>query len=694
MTISQDSHNGQVWYSIKAEADSNSAELEIFGDIGEQWWAEESITAKSITKELKPLAGRELTVRINSYGGSVSDGLAIYNALRRHAQSAKVTTSVEGVAMSIATLIAMAGDTREMAANALYMVHAPWGFASGNARDLRATADVLDKYADAMASAYTRSALTDAEIKALLTDGEDHFYTASEAEAAGFITIIRDDMSVAASYLSNRFTSKPTKASLTSTYLQASAPQPPKESPMTTENPQGAEPVAATQPVNVASIEAAAKLKAMESIKARNVEIRNLFKPFASREGMAALETEILDDPTISVDAAGQKILAKLAEGAEPIQTNPRIEAGEDASDKFRSAASEAILIRAGIEKDAKVRAEIGQNPFRGSRLTDIARASLERAGIKTEGMSQLQLVGAAFTQGTSDFPILLENTMHKALQAAYGTTALTWNRFCATGSVSDFRAHNRYRVGSLSNLESVNELGEFRNKTIPDGEKSSVQVDTKGNIINLSRQAIINDDLGAFIGLSASLGRAAARTIEAAVYSLLAENSGLGPTMADGKTLFHADHSNISTAAALTMAAIDADRVAMAMQMDVGGNDYLDLRPDVLLVPIALGGTARTINAAVYDPDTANKLQKPNMVNGLFSDIVDSQRISGTRRYLFADPMLAPVIEVSFLDGNQTPYLEMKDGFDVDGAAWKVRLDFGVSAIDYRGAVTNAGTA
>ena len=116
----------------------------------------------------------------------------------------------------------------------------------------------------------------------------------------------------------------------------------------------------------------------------------------------------------------------------------------------------------------------------------------------------------------------------------------------------------------------------------------------TKGNIINLSRQAIINDDLGAFVGLAATLGRAAGRTVEADVYALLALNSGLGPVMSDGKTLFHADHGNITTAAALTMAAVDADRVAMAQQKDVSGNDYLDLRPAVLLVPIGLGGTAR----------------------------------------------------------------------------------------------------
>jgi hypothetical protein len=161
---------------------------------------------------------------------------------------------------------------------------------------------------------------------------------------------------------------------------------------------------------------------------------------------------------------------------------------------------------------------------------------------------------------------------------------------------------------------------------------------------------------------------------------------------MGDSKTLFHADHGNLTTGATLSMAAIDLDRVAMASQKDVSGNDYLDLRPSVLLVPIGLGGTARSINEALYDPDTANKLQKPNVVNGLFSDIVDTPRLSGTRRYLFADPTEAPVLEVSFLDGNQEPYLEQQDGFDVDGTRYKVRLDYGVGAVDYRGAVTNAG--
>ncbi len=429
--------------------------------------------------------------------------------------------------------------------------------------------------------------------------------------------------------------------------------------------------------------------------KADNDQVLAMFKPFLSRDGVQALQTEVLADPALTVEQIQARLLTEVGKNASPANpqnAGPRVETVEDEGDKRREAIVSALMVRAGTETDAKVRASMGANPFRGAKLLDVARASLEHAGVKVSGMSQLEIVAAAFTQSTSDFPVLLENTMHKSLQAAYARAALTWNRFCATGSVSDFRAHNRYRVGSFGSLDAKNELGEFVNKSIPDGEKSSITAGTKGNIINLSREAIINDDLGAFVGLAASLGRAAARTVEVDVYALLALNSGNGPTMADGKALFHADHGNLTTSAAISMAAIDLDRVAMASQKDVSGNDYLDLRPAVLLVPIGLGGTARTINDAQYDPDTANKLQKPNMVRGLFRDVVDTPRLTGNRRYLFADPSEAPVLEVAFLDGVQEPFLEQQDGFDVDGSRWKVRLDYGIAAIDYRGAVSNAG--
>jgi len=679
------------WYEIKSlatqvDSDSRSVEILVYGDIGSRW-DEYGVTAIDLVRELASLDVDSINLRINSYGGSVPDGLAIYNALRRH--KATVNVFVDGVAISCASYIAMAGDTVTMAKNAQMMIHAPWTWSDGNAKQLRDAADVLDNYAKAMASAYAdKSGKTYDEALAILTDGKDHWFLADEAVAEGFADQVGEEMEVAASLVRSfdlsRFKAQQQPAPAAQALLPVS------------------QPAAAAAPTLEASmpepvVSAAQPAAPFARTKVDNDQVLAMFKPFASRPEVAALQTEVLADPSLTIEAIQAKLLAKMGEGqapANPQGAHPQISTVADEADKKRDAAVSALLVRAGVQVDASVRASMGGNPFRGHTLLDMARASLSRAGVRTDGMNKMDLVAAAFTQGTSDFPVLLENAMHKALQAAYATQALTWSRFCATGSVSDFRAHNRYRLGSFGSLDAVNELGEFINKTIPDGEKGSIQASTKGNIINLSREAIINDDLGAFVGLSAMLGRAAARTVEADVYTLLALNAGLGPVMGDGKTLFHADHKNLTTTALISMAALDLDRVAMASQTDVSGNDYLDLRPAVLVVPIGLGGTARSINEAQYDPDTANKLQKPNVVNGLFRDIVDTPRITGTRRYLFADAAEAPVIEVAFLDGQQEPYLERQEGFDVDGSRFKVRLDYGVGAVDFRGAVTNAGAA
>ena len=364
-----------------------------------------------------------------------------------------------------------------------------------------------------------------------------------------------------------------------------------------------------------------------------------------------------------------------------------RIQLGESEPEKFRVAATQAILARAMVKGlDGKRIAIEGANPLRGFSLVEIARDCLERCGVRTQGMNRMDLVGRAFTQSSSDFPVLLEAAMHKALQSGYALAADTWRRWCAQGTVSDFRAHNRYRVGSLGNLDDLNELGEFKNKAIPDGEKSSIQAGTKGNIINLSRQAMINDDLDAFIGLATMLGRAGSRTVEAAAYALLASN----PTMSDTYALFSNEHGNLESAGAPTVTTVDAARVKLGSQKDVSKNDVLDLKPAVFLSGLGYGSTARTVNAAEYDPDANNKLQRPNAVRGLFRDIVDTARITDTKWYLFADPSEAPVIEVAFLEGEDTPFLDQQEGFTVDGTRYKARLDFGTAVIDYRGAVRN----
>ncbi|WP_298689586.1 Mu-like prophage major head subunit gpT family protein, partial [uncultured Sphingomonas sp.] len=274
-------------------------------------------------------------------------------------------------------------------------------------------------------------------------------------------------------------------------------------------------------------------------------------------------------------------------------------------------------------------------------------------------------------------------------LQAAYAVTPDTWSQIAGVGTVTDFRVANRYLRGTFGALDNVNEAGEFKNKPIPDGAKQTIQAGTKGNIINLSRQAIINDDMGVFSDLATDLGRAAKLTIEIDFYALLNSN----PVMFDGQPLFSAAHGNIAaTAGPPGVALFDAARVQMAQQKDVSGNEFLEIRPDTWLGPLGLGGLTRVIIGSPYDPDAVSKLQRPNMVQGLVKNIVDTPRLTGAAWYMFADKDLAPAIEVVFLNGVQEPFLDNELGWRVDGTEWKVRLDYGVGAVNWRSAIKNAG--
>jgi ATP-dependent protease ClpP protease subunit len=672
-------------FTINAKAGA-PAELLIYGPIGDAWDSE-SVTAAQFVRDLQNIDASEINLRINSIGGSVFDALAIHNALDRH--PATVTVHVDGIALSAASLIAMAGDTVNMAENALMMIHAPWTIAMGDANAMRDTADMLDKMSDALAKNYARkSGKTAADMSAMLKDGEDHWYTAEEAVAEGYADQVSAPIEAKAEFDLSRFRSVPAAAAAYAMAKEIHMPA--------VQNPAAPAVQAATpEPVNTPATPVVSNVVPFARTKEHNDEICAAFAPFLARDGVNALQTTILRDPAVTVEQARTQLLAKL--GAETEPANPvaqRVEMGASEGEKLRGATVEAILYRAGVADD-KVKAGIGANPFRGAKMLDLARASLERGGYKVRTFDQMDIVAAAFTQSTSDFTTVLENVMHKSLQAAYAGQPDTWSRFCARGSVTDFRAHPRYRMGTIANLDTVLENGEFKYKAITDAEKVSITATTKGNIVTVSRQMIVNDDLSAFVGLSGSLGRAAKRTIEAAVYTQITTASGLGPTYSvDSVALYNSAHANIAATGAISATVFDDIRTKMALQMDKDSNDYLDLRPAYLLVPTASGGLARTINDSQYDPDTvANKAQmKPNLVRGLFRDIIDTPRLTGTRVYAFADPSVCPTYEVAFLDGNDTPFLDVMQGFTVDGAMYKVRLDFGVGLMEYKGTVTAAG--
>lgn len=396
-----------------------------------------------------------------------------------------------------------------------------------------------------------------------------------------------------------------------------------------------------------------------------------------------------------SIDQARAAVIAEFAKNDKGVQSHVNV--GEDRSAELRKQAATASLIMrsepnllTGKKRFSDEAMNEAQKNYRHMTLVELAKDSLERGGDNVEGLSKMELVGRAFTSSSSDFPVLLEGANRTVLLAAYEAQADTWRRFCATGSVSDFREHKRLRMGTFNDLDKVNENGEFKNKKITDANYEKVSIGTKGNIINVSRQMIINDDLGAFLRLASMLGRSAARSIENDVYALLASN----PTLADGIALFHANHGNLVTggaAGAPSVAALDAMRQLMAKQKDKDGNDFLDIRPELALAPLSLGGSLRLLNTSQYDND-GDKLMKPNIVAGLFRDVIDTPRLSGNAYFMFADPSVEPVVEVNFLNGEQSPYMESENGFSIDGTQWKIRLDYGVNAVGFRGVVKNAG--
>lgn len=171
---------------ILADHEDDEAEILIYDEIGWSWFGD-GVTAKQFVKDIAALDVERLTVRINSGGGDVFEGLAIFNALCRH--DAKVIVEIDGLAASIASVIALAGDEVNMSDNAFFMIHNPHGFAGGDAADMREFADLLDKIGGSLAGVYVDRSGQDIEAIQKLMDVET-WLDAEEAKEAGFVDAI------------------------------------------------------------------------------------------------------------------------------------------------------------------------------------------------------------------------------------------------------------------------------------------------------------------------------------------------------------------------------------------------------------------------------------------------------------------------------------------------------------------------
>ncbi|ACG73245.1 peptidase S14, ClpP [Anaeromyxobacter sp. K] len=385
-----------------------------------------------------------------------------------------------------------------------------------------------------------------------------------------------------------------------------------------------------------------------------------------------------------------------------------QFEAGETDREKFIRAGAAAIITRAGhmqlvrqAAKDgpfADQLRDVGEGPgdLAGWTLSDLARGCLERAG-KASGGPAIDVVKRALevrgegSNTTSDFAILLESAARNISLGFYAATPATFRRWCGIKSLQDFRKAKFYRAGSFGTLDDAPEGGEIKFKNIPDGEAADLTLGTKGNIVGLTRKAIVNDDLSIFRELMSAIGEAAARTIEKAAFDLVRANAGMGPTLADTKALFHADHKNVGGAGALSVDVFGEAMALLAGQTDPQGS-ALNFAPRVWLGPVKLAPTVRQFNTSTADPTTGKNSGVGNPLLGIFGDVVGASHLTGTRSYVFADPTLNPTFAVGFLNGQEGPLISTLPQGSYDGTRWRCLLDFAVGAFDFRTAVTLPG--
>lgn len=353
-----------------------------------------------------------------------------------------------------------------------------------------------------------------------------------------------------------------------------------------------------------------------------------------------------------------------------------------DNPEVFQRAAADALYVRVlpSFQPAPISRQYIGMS------TVDLARECLNRSGVPTQGMAAPTLVTRAL-QSTSDYPALLANLLNKSLRDAYQVVPGGIRRLARETTAVDFRAKSRIQFDhSGFKLEKVNETAEFHRGAFVDSAESYA-IDSYGKIFAISRKALINDDLGAFGDLTRRLGMAAAEFEKQFLVDLLTAASGLGPTMSDGLPLFNSAHGNLAAAGAVPSETTLSDaRLAMRSQTGPGGG-LIECVPRYLVVPSELETAGEKLITSIQAVQTVD-------VNPFaFLDLVVEPRLtSATRWYLVADPALIDGLEFAYLAGAPGPQTETKVGFEVDGVAVKIRLDYGGGFVDHRGWYSNAG--
>lgn len=396
-------------------------------------------------------------------------------------------------------------------------------------------------------------------------------------------------------------------------------------------------------------------------------------RAIARRAGLNAEWADQQIDSEVDLTTVRAAAYEAMVSRSKPIRTAVAV---NDNATQIVQRRGEALFARMTGQAPAEQARE-----FMGDSLKDHVRALLTASGVSVAGMDTDQLFRAA-AHSTSDFPNLLTSTANRVLAQSYEAATSPVKALARQRLHNDFRSMSKVRLGGLPSLGKVAENGEITSVS-RDESKETFSLETYGSIFSLTRQALVNDDLNAFGEFATTAGRAAAETEAEILVGLLTGN----PVMDDGKALFHVDHGNLAgTGAAISVDTLSAARLAMRKQTGINKKP-INAAPKFLLVGPDLETKAEQVLAQL----AAATVDDVNPFSGRLSLAVDP-RLPANAWYVFADPASIPVLEYAYLSSAQGPQIASREGFDVLGMEFRVVLDFGAGATDWRGAYRNAG--
>jgi HK97 family phage prohead protease len=414
----------------------------------------------------------------------------------------------------------------------------------------------------------------------------------------------------------------------------------------------------------------------IENRAAVNVEIRGIAKV----AGLPQTWTDSQIDAGATIEAARAAAFAAMqarSAATDSIRTATAGISGHDANDpewRIRTI-GEAIHCRmSGTAPSEAAR------PYAELTLLEIAKDCLRARGLSTTGNPAQVMERSLISM--SDLPALMSDAINRTLRQAYTAAPSGLKRIARQRTARDFRTMHRIQLSAAATLLPVNESGEFQSSPLADQEET-YRLGTYGRIIGLTRQAFVNDDLGALNDLTRRMGVAAANFEAQFLVNVLQANAA----MTDSHPVFDAAHGNLAaTGTVISQQSLSDARAAMRRQTGLAG-ELIEVTPKFLVVPTNL----ETLAERQLTQIQAVQIENVNTFSFL-SLVVEPRLTSQIAWYLVADTAAIEGMEYAYLEGEAGPQTFSEVGFARDGMSFKIREDFGAAIVEYRGLYKNPG--